>query len=90
MEDKSKLYVGNLPYNMNDESLAELFAELGEVKEAKVITDKYSGRSRGFGFVTMADEETAKKGVEAMNGKEIEGRALVVNISRPMKPRDDR
>lgn len=90
MEDKNKLYVGNLPYSMNDESLAELFAEAGEVKEAKVITDKYSGRSRGFGFVTMADEDTAKKAVDTMNGKEIDGRALVVNISRPMKPREDR
>lgn len=89
-ESKNKLYVGNLPYSMNDETLASTFAELGEVKEAKVITDKYSGRSRGFGFVTMADEDTAKKAVDAMNGKEIEGRELVVNISRPMKPRDDR
>lgn len=90
MEDKAKLYVGNLPYNMNDEALTATFAKVGEVKDVKVITDKYSGRSRGFGFVTMADEDTAKKAVETMNGKEVEGRELVVNIAQPMKPREDR
>lgn len=89
-EDKTKLYVGNLPYAVNDESLADMFKEFGEVKEAKVITDKFSGRSKGFGFVTMADEETAAKAVEAMNDKEIEGRKLSVNVARPMQPREDR
>lgn len=83
MEDKSKLYVGNLPYNMNDESLGQLFADFGEVTDAKVITDKFSGRSKGFGFVTMGDEDSAQKAIEAMNGKEVGGRNIVVNVSRP-------
>lgn len=87
MEDKSKLYVGNLPYSVTDESLKELFAEAGEVTEAKVITDKFSGRSKGFGFVTMKDEQTATKAVETMNNKEIEGRPLKVNVARPMRER---
>jgi len=87
MEDKSKLYVGNLPYSVTDESLKELFAEAGEVSEAKVITDKFSGRSKGFGFVTMKDEQTATKAVETMNNKEIEGRPLKVNVARPMRER---
>jgi RNA recognition motif-containing protein len=83
VEDKSKLYVGNLPYNMNDESLGQLFADFGEVTDAKVITDKFSGRSKGFGFVTMGDEDSAQKAIEAMNGKEVGGRNIVVNVSRP-------
>lgn len=86
-QEKNKLYVGNLSYGTNDESLGQLFAEFGEVVEAKVITDKFSGRSKGFGFVTMKDEETAKKAIEAVNGKEIEGRSIVVNVSRPKEPR---
>ena len=59
----------------------------GEVVEAKVITDKFSGRSKGFGFVTMKDEEMANKAIEAMNGKDIEGRPLTVNVAKPMAPR---
>ncbi|AKM82521.1 TPA: RNA-binding protein [Candidatus Berkelbacteria bacterium] len=86
-EQKNKLYVGNLPYSTNDEGLGQLFAEFGEVVEAKVITDKFSGRSKGFGFVTLKDEEAANKAVEAMNGKEIEGRPLTVNVARPMRER---
>lgn len=86
-QEKNKLYVGNLSYGTNDESLGQLFAEFGEVVEAKVITDKFSGRSKGFGFVTMKDEETAKKAIDAVNGKEIEGRSIVVNVSRPKEPR---
>lgn len=88
MEQKEKLYVGNLPYSVNDEGLSAMFAEFGEIKEAKVISDKFSGRSKGFGFVTFANEADAAKAVEAMNGKEVEGRALTVNIARPMQPRD--
>ncbi len=89
-EEKNKLYVGNLPYGVDDEGLKELFAGIGEVADAKVITDKYSGRSRGFGFVTMADEAGAKKAIDEMNGKEVEGRGLVVNISRPKEKREFR
>lgn len=89
-EQKNKLYVGNLPYSVNDASLSEMFTEFGEISEAKVITDKFSGRSKGFGFVTFAKDEDAAKAVEALNGKDIEGRALNVNVARPMQPREDR
>lgn len=85
--DKNKLYVGNLPYSMNDDGLKELFAAAGEVVEAKVIVDKFSGRSKGFGFVTMKDDETAAKAVKEMNDKDIEGRKLRVDIAKPMKAR---
>jgi cold-inducible RNA-binding protein len=86
--DKSKLYVGNLPYSINDEGLAKLFAEAGEVAEAKVIVDKFSGRSKGFGFVTMKDEAGAEAAIKAMNDKDIDGRKIKVNIARPLKPRE--
>ena len=87
-EEKNKLYVGNLPYSVDDTKLAELFKEFGDVVEAKVITDKYSGKSKGFGFVTMKDDETAQKAIDAMNDKDIEGRQLKVNVARPLKPRE--
>lgn len=90
MEDQSKLYVGNLPYSINDKSLGELFEPYGQVVEAKVITDKFSGRSKGFGFVTMGNEESAKKATKEMDGKQIEDRALTVNVARPMRPRENR
>lgn len=86
-EAKNKLYVGNLPYSINDESLKQLFAEFGEVTEAKVITDKFSGRSKGFGFATLQDEAAAQKAIEGLNGKEVEDRKIVVNVARPMQPR---
>ncbi len=87
-EEKNKLYVGNLPYSVDDAKLAELFKEFGDVVEAKVISDKYSGKSKGFGFVTMKDEQTAQAAVEAMDGKDVEGRKLKVNVARPLKPRE--
>jgi len=85
--DKNKLYVGNLPYSTNDESLKELFAAAGEVTEAKVITDKFSGRSKGFGFVTMKDDAAAEKAMQEMEGKDLEGRKIKVSIARPMRER---
>jgi len=87
MEQKNKLYVGNLPYSATDESLKDLFAGAGEVVEAKVITDKFSGRSKGFGFVTMKDDAAAEAAIAAMDGKEIEGRQIKVNVARPMRER---
>ena len=90
MEEKNKLYVGNLSYSVTDDSLAELFAGFGEVTEAKVIADKFSGRSKGFGFVTMADEKAAEKAIAEMNGKDVDGRQIVVNMSRPKEPRPNR
>lgn len=88
MEQKNKLYVGNLPFAVRDEDLANMFAEFGDISEAKVITDKFSGRSKGFGFVTFASEDDAAKAVEAMNAKDVEGRPLTVNVARPMAPRE--
>jgi len=83
-----KVYVGNLPYKVDDRALKEMFSEYGEVTEAVVISDKYSGRSKGFGFVTFANDEDAKKAIEAMNGKDMEGRELKVNEARPMVSRE--
>jgi RNA recognition motif-containing protein len=79
------LFVGNLPYSVDDAKLADLFAAAGTVASAKVIKDKYSGRSRGFGFVEMSTDDESKKAIEMFNGKDMEGRALVVNEARPPK-----
>jgi RNA recognition motif-containing protein len=81
----NKLYVGNLPYGMTSEQLKEHFVAIGEVTDAVVITDKMSGRSKGFGFVTMVDEATAEKAVAELDGKEIDGRPLKVSMARPMR-----
>jgi len=82
-----KLYVGNLPYSTNDSSLQEMFTEFGAIESAVVITDRDSGRSKGFGFVEMTNDEEAAKAVETLNGKEIDGRAIVVNEARPKENR---
>jgi len=81
-----KVYVGNLPYSIDEEKLKELFSSYGEVGEVTVIKDKFSGRSKGFGFVTLEDDEAAKKAIEEMNDKDIEGRKLKVNEAKPMDP----
>mgnify|MGYP001572262287 CR=1 FL=1 len=88
MEEKNKLYVGNLPYSVTQEQLKELFGEVGEVVDAVVISDKFSGRSKGFGFVTMKDDAMAEKAVKEMDGKEIDGRNMKVNVARPMRERN--
>ncbi|MFZ6035191.1 MAG: RNA recognition motif domain-containing protein [Patescibacteria group bacterium] len=85
--DKKKLYVGNLPWSVTNDSLKELFVAYGEVVEAVVITDRMSGRSKGFGFVTFADEAVAEKAAAEMNGKDVEGRKIVVNVARPREER---
>lgn len=85
-----KLYVGNLPWSFGNKELSELFAPYGEVTEASVISDKYSGRSKGFGFVTFADNAAAEKAMAELNGKEIEGRAIKVNEAKPMEERPRR
>ena len=77
------LYVGNLSYDMSEENLRSEFAEYGEVQSAKIITDKFTGRSRGFGFVEMNSDDEGKKAMEELNGKDVEGRQLVVNEARP-------
>ena len=84
--DKNKLFVGSLPWAIDSEALRELFAQYGEITEAVVITDRESGRSKGFGFVTFANEEDAQKALE-MDGKEVEGRKIVVNVSKPRENR---
>lgn len=82
-----KLYVGNLPFSIEDESLKELFAAHGTVETAQMIKDKFTGRSKGFGFVEMSSDEEAKTAIEQMSEKEIEGRKIVVNEARPMEKR---
>ena len=90
LENKNKLYVGNLPYSVDANGLRDLFAAFGEITDAVIITDKFRGnRSKGFGFVEFADEASAEKAVAEMNEKEVEGRKLVVNIARPQRERDD-
>ncbi len=88
--NNNKLYVGNLPYSLTNDKIAEIFSQFGQVTSGTVITDKFSGRSKGFGFVEFASEADAQKAIDAMNGKELEGRTLVVNVARPMVKRDDR
>lgn len=82
-----KLFVGNLPWSMTEESLQQLFSEAGTVESATIIRDKMSNRSKGFGFVEMSTEEEAKAAIDAINGREIEGRALTVNEAKPMENR---
>jgi RNA recognition motif-containing protein len=85
-----KLYVGNLPYTATDARLAEHFAAAGTVESAKVIMDRDSGRSKGFGFVEMASDGDAQKAIEALNGQVMDGRPLNVSEARPQAPREDR
>ena len=82
-----KLYVGNLPYKTTSDQLQELFSQAGSVTSATVISDKFSGRSKGFGFVEMSSDDEASKAIEMFNGQEMEGRKLIVNEARPMTPR---
>ena len=79
-----KIYVGNLPFTVSDEKLRELFSSYGEIDEVLIIKDKFSGRSKGFGFVTFSKQEDANKAIAEMNEKEVEGRALKVSEARPM------
>ena len=85
-----KLYVGNLSYNINNDSLKEMFSQAGTVESATIIMDKMTGRSKGFGFVEMSSDEEAQKAIEMFDGKETDGRALTVNEARPMEPRAPR
>ncbi|MBD3329159.1 RNA-binding protein [Candidatus Dojkabacteria bacterium] len=79
----NKLFVGNLSWDVTDESLAEFFSQVGTVVEAKVIIDRMKNRSKGFGFVTMSSEEEAKAAIEQLNGKELDGREINVAEARP-------
>ncbi len=86
-----KIYVGNMSYDVKEDDLRQLFGEFGDVQSASVIIDKDSGRSKGFGFVEMADKETGQAAIDGLNGKEIKGRAVTVSEARPQeKNREDR
>ena len=79
------IYVGNLDFKVNENDLEGIFAEYGTVSSAKIITDKFSGRSKGFGFVTMDDDAEANKAIEGLNGTSLESREMVVNEAKPRK-----
>lgn len=82
-----KLYVGNLPFGASEEDLRKLFSEAGTVQSVKIVTDSYSGRSRGFGFVEMTSQEEAQKAISLVNGKTLMDRALIVSEAKPQKKR---
>jgi RNA recognition motif-containing protein len=79
------IYVGNLDFKVNEDDLKEIFEEYGTISSAKIITDKFSGRSKGFGFIEMDDESEARKAIEELNGAQLESRNMVVNEARPKK-----
>jgi cold-inducible RNA-binding protein len=83
----SKIYVGNLPFSATNESLNEMFSKFGSVDSAKIVMDRDTGRSKGFGFVEMSSEGDAQAAIEKLNGSDVGGRSLVVNEARPMEPR---
>ena len=83
-----KLFVGSLAYSATDDDLANFFAEAGTVASAKVIMDRETNRSRGFGFVEMSSDDEAKAAIDKLNGKELKGRAVMISEARPQQPRD--
>lgn len=83
----SKLYVGGLAYSVTEKELEDLFAEQGKVVSVAVIKDRDSGQSKGFGFVEMSDDDEAQKAIKELNGKEVSGRAIMVNVARPQEDR---
>jgi len=82
-----KLYVGGLPYAVTEDKLQEIFSAHGTVESARVITDRFTGRSRGFGFVEMSTEEEAQTAIDSLNGSDLDGRSLTVNEARPQEDR---
>ena len=86
----NKLYVGNLPYTVRDEDLNQAFSAFGSVNSAKVMMERETGRSKGFGFVEMGSDAEAQSAIQGMNGQSLGGRSLVVNEARPMEPRPPR
>ena len=86
----NRLYVGNLPFNATDESIQEMFAQAGSVQSAKIITDRDTGRSKGFGFVEMSSDQEAAGAIQMFNGVDYGGRNMTVSEARPMAPREDR
>lgn len=88
--NNKKLFVGNLPFSATEDQLKDNFAPYGEIVDCKLITDRMTGRSKGFAFVEFADEAMAQAAIEGTNGKDLGGRAMVVNVARPPAPRTDR
>ncbi len=86
--EKNKIFVAGLPWSINNDSLKELFSSCGDISDAIVITDRDTGRSKGFGFITFMNEDSVQKALE-MAGKEVEGRTLVVNIAKPRENRNN-
>ncbi len=87
---EKNLFIGNLPYSATDDQLKEIFSKAGEVVSARVITDKFSGRSKGFGFVEMATEEEAQKAIQTLEGYSMEGRNIRVSEAKPKEERAPR
>ena len=85
-----KLYVGNLPFSATEQALLETFSQCGKVESAKIITDRDTGRSKGFGFVEMSNDAEATAAISKFNGADYDGRAMTVNEARPMAPRENR
>jgi RNA recognition motif-containing protein len=83
-----KIYVGNISFKTTDSDLSAMFGEVGQVESVQIITDRETGRSKGFGFIQMTDDAAADKAIERFNGKEVDGRALTVNEARPMERKD--
>ena len=83
------IYVGNMNFNLGNEDLFNLFSQFGEVTSAKIINDKESGRSKGFGFVEMSSSGEAQKAIDSLNGTQLDGRTLTVNEAKPMAKRDN-
>jgi RNA recognition motif-containing protein len=83
-----KLYVGSLPYSVTEDELRDLFAPYGQIESVRIITDKFTGQSKGFGFVEMSNDDEAQKAVAAVNGQQMNGRTLIVNEARPEQRRE--
>lgn len=88
--DNTNLFVGNYSWNLNEEDMRELFAPYGELEDVKLIIDRMTGRSKGFGFVKFVNEEDAAKAVEELNDKEVDGREIKVTVARPREERPER
>ncbi|HCD35457.1 RNA-binding protein [Chlorobium phaeovibrioides] len=84
------IYVGNLPYTVSEDDLRDAFSEFGQVESANIIMDKFSGRSKGFGFVEMSDDDAAREAIEAMHNKDFMGRSIMVNEAKPREERAPR
>ena len=87
-ENKMKIYVGNMPFSMGEESLQQIFSEFGEIASVNVIMDRETNRPRGFAFIEMEDDASARKAISALSGREVDGRSLKVNEARPRKNSD--